>query len=286
MEPRRTLPKLTDRLPLRDGLEVSPFCLGAIGDPDVVSAAFEAGINFFFITADMHWPMYESVREGLRRLLRANPRARDTITVGVVAYVTQPEFCWVPFDEVLAELPELQNRIDVTIAGGVYGHEFPTRVAIYKQHRQRKHVGARAIGASFHDRVCARAALEAGDLDVAFIRYNPLHPGAARDLFPHVTETQPLLFNFKSTNGLLQDHHYAKFGIDESFWRPHATDYYRFVLTEPALDGVLCSLSKVSEVRDLVDALAKGPLDDEDRDYMLQLGELARGDAKVAAVSD
>jgi len=204
------------------------------------------------------------------------------MVIGVVAYVTQPEFCWVPFQEVLDELPELENRIDVTIAGGCYGHEFPTRVAIFKKHREVKHVGAHAIGASFHDRAGARAALEAGDLDLAYIRYNPLHPGAARDLFPHVTDTQPFLFNFKSTNGLLRPEHYAKFGIDESFWRPHATDYYRFALTQPALDGVLCSLSNAGEVRELADALAKGPLDDEDHDYMLQLGELARGEAKLA----
>jgi len=97
MEQRRELPKLTDRLPLRDGLEVSPVCVGIVGDPDVVPAAFEAGINFFFVTADMHWPLYEGVREGLRRLLKSNPAARDSLVVGVVAYVTQPEFCWVPF---------------------------------------------------------------------------------------------------------------------------------------------------------------------------------------------
>src|SRR5688572_28146132 len=106
MLPTRTeLPKLTDRLPLGTELQVSPFCLGAVDDPSVVPAAFEAGINFFFITADMHWPLYEPVRRGLRDLLQSKPSARDEIVVGVVSYVTQPEFCWVPFEEVLAEIP-------------------------------------------------------------------------------------------------------------------------------------------------------------------------------------
>ena len=268
---------------MRDGVLVSPICIGTVGDPDVVPAAFEAGINFFFVTADMHWPIYENVREGLRRLLRKNPAARESLVVGVVAYVTQPEFCWMPFEEVLDEIPELERRIDVTIAGGCYGHEFPTRVAVFKKHRETKHVGARAIGASFHDRVGARAALEAGDLDIAYIRYNPIHPGAALDLFPHVTDEQPVLFNFKSTNGYLEERHYAALNIDDSFWRPHITDYYRFVLSEPALDGVLCAPPNAAAIRDLADALAKGPLDDEDRQYMLDLGVLARGEAKVAA---
>jgi hypothetical protein len=187
-----------------------------------------------------------------------------------------------PFEEVLEELPELERRIDVTIAGGCYGHEFPTRVAVYKKHREERHVGARAIGASFHDRIAARAALEAGDLDIAYIRYNPLHPGAAQDLFPHVTDAHPVLFNFKSTHGYLEERHYAALAIDAGFWRPHITDYYRFVLGEPALDGVLLAPPNPGAIRELADALAKGPLDDEDRQYMLDLGELARGEATVA----
>ncbi len=58
----RTLPRLTDRVVLGDSLLVSPICLGAVARPDVVLAAWEAGINFFFLTADMHWPMYEPLR--------------------------------------------------------------------------------------------------------------------------------------------------------------------------------------------------------------------------------
>jgi hypothetical protein len=88
--------ELTDRYPLGNGLQVSPFCLGLVGDPDVVPAAFEAGINFFFISADMHWPVYEQTRRGLAKLLRDKPEARDQIVLGLVAYVTQPEFSCVP----------------------------------------------------------------------------------------------------------------------------------------------------------------------------------------------
>src|SRR5215469_14434904 len=64
---RQMLPRLTDRLVLGDeGLSVSPFCLGMVRSPDAVSAAFDAGINFFFLSADMHWPLYEPLRLGLR----------------------------------------------------------------------------------------------------------------------------------------------------------------------------------------------------------------------------
>ena len=52
--PRR-LPKLTDRIALgRIGLRVSLFCLGLVRRPQTIAAAFESGINFFFLTADLH----------------------------------------------------------------------------------------------------------------------------------------------------------------------------------------------------------------------------------------
>lgn len=281
MPPRERLPALTDRLPLgASGLAVSPFCQGMTEEAATIPAAFEAGINFFFVTADMHWPLYEATRRGLRMLLDGNPQARDAIVIGVVSYVTQPEFCWAPFLEVLQELAPLQ-RIDVTIAGGCYGHEVGARARIYAAHRELEHAGARAIGATFHDRLAAREQLDAEAFDIAFVRYNPGHPGARRDVFPHVRSRadgrRALLFNFNSTLSWITDEdHYAAIGVEADNWRPHATDYYRFALTEPALDGLLCGLPNARAVRELADALAEGPLDDEDHQYLLDLAELER----------
>jgi len=284
---RAELPKLTDRLPLGgSGLEVSPCCLGLTGDPATVPAAFEAGINFFFLTADMHWPIYEPTRRGLKLLLEGRPGVRDAIVVGVVSYVTQPTFLWAPYEEVLLDLPQLE-RIDLMIAGGAYGHEIDRRLPTYERHRRVRHAGARAIGVSFHDREAARRIVAGGALDIGYVRYNPVHPGARADLFPHVSTRaggrRTLLFNFKSTRGhVASEEQYAAFGIDADFWRPHQTDYYRFALGEPALDGILCALPGPDAVRDLADALDQGPLDDEDRQYLLDLGELVRGTAKLA----
>jgi hypothetical protein len=282
---RAQLPKLTDRIPLgASGLEVSPVCIGITLDPMVVPAAFEAGINFFFLTADLHWPLYEDTRRGLKQLLESNPAARDSIVVAVAAYVTQPEFLWLPFEEVLMEVPQL-DHIDLTIAGGSYGHELPTRLPVFVKHRETKYVGARAIGASFHDRKAAVELVEQGTLDLALVRYNPLHPKTRTEVFDRVTSRadgrKTLLYNFKSTTGHLADADYARLGVADEFWRPHVTDYYRFVLMEPALDGLLCALPSPHAVGELADALARGPLDEEDHQYLLDLGELERGKARV-----
>ncbi len=282
---RTVLPSLTDRQPLgSSGLSVSPLCLGITEDPATVAAAFEAGINFFFITVDMHWPIYRNLRRGLQQLLASKPAARDEIVVAGVAYVTQPDFVWVPFQELLWELPELK-RLDVTVAGGCYGYEIARRLPEYEKHRKKQHVGTRAIGASFHDRVAARETIEKGTLDIAFVRYNPPHPKARIDLFDKIPDRasgrKTLLYNFKSTEGFLEEADYKEFNVGADFWRPHITDYYRFALMEAALDGMLCSLPNPAAVREAADALARGPLDDDDREFLLDLGDLALGRGRM-----
>ena len=104
------MPRLGDRLALgSDGLRVSPFCLGIVGEPATVSAAFDAGVNFFFVTADMHWPLYEHTRRGLADLLARGRGVRDKVVVAGVCYPTQPEFCAMPFEELAAAVPGLKT---------------------------------------------------------------------------------------------------------------------------------------------------------------------------------
>jgi aryl-alcohol dehydrogenase-like predicted oxidoreductase len=279
---RERMPALTDRLRLGTrGLTVSPFCIGIVGDPKVIPAAYEAGINFVFVTADMHWPLYENTRRGIRDLLAMKPAARDDLVIAAVAYVTQREFCSFPFVEVSAELGV--KGLDVLLAGGAYGFELGNRLPIYDGHRERGHVGARAMGVSFHDRVAAKEQINAGAIDIAFVRYNPAHPRASQDLFPHLSRPRkPLVYNFTNTFGLMTtDEQYASIGVAADYWRPHPTDYYRFALREPQLDGLLIAPPHPGAMTELVDAMAKGPLDDEDHQYLLDLGELVRGKARV-----
>src|SRR5262245_29258591 len=154
-QPRTTLPKFTDRLALGDqGLRVSPFCLGMVRSADAIGAAFDVGINFFFLSADMHWPLYEPSRRGLEQLLARGRGIRERIAVAVTSYATQPEFCYEPFREVLQAVPGLA-WVDVPIAGGAYANEFLTRLGVYQEHRRTAYLGTRAIGASFHDRQAA-----------------------------------------------------------------------------------------------------------------------------------
>src|SRR5262245_4771699 len=245
--------------------------------PSEITAAFDEGINFFFVTADMHWPYYDATRRGLRQLLKRNRKVRSRIVVAVVSYATQPEFCWHPFVEVLEAIPELRY-IDLTVAGGAYGHEFPTRLEVFRAQLKQRHVGVRAIGATFHDRTAAAQSIEAGSVDLAFIRYNPSHPGAQQDVFPSVNGSNgTLLYGFKSLGRVITPARCRDLGLSDEYWFPQPTDYYRFALTRTAMDGVLCAPRTPAQMRQLDAALERGPLDQEEEEYLVDLARLDSG---------
>ena len=270
---RHELPKATSRIPLgRSGLRVSPICLGMTTSPDTVIAAYEAGVNFFFVTADLHWPLYDGVRKGLAKLLDGKPSRRDEIVVGVVSYLDNPLFSALQFHEVIGEVPGLQ-RVDLLIAGAVSSNEsFYPRVDAMSRARTSGHCGSRAIGATFHQRTLALAAEQYNMLDISFIRYNSAHPGARTDLFPHFPPVRNVpVFNFKSTMSQVPPETIAALNLPATYWRPSVTDYYRFVLTRPEIDGVLCSPLQPDEMTGIARALEKGPLSREEEEYMVWL---------------
>jgi hypothetical protein len=256
---------------------VSPFCIGMVSTPDAICEAYDAGINFFFVTADMHWPLYENTRRGLKALFDRGRGIREEIVVAVVSYNTQPEFCHMPFQELVNALPGLE-RIDVALAGGAYANDVLARLLVYHfKHRRQAYLGTRAIGASFHDRVAGLMLTNHNLVDIGFIRYNPGHPGARDDSLPYRDPRSPaLLYGFKSVLGHISTRLFQDLGLDDSYWWPKPTDHYRFVLTRPEFDGLLCSPSTPEMVREMAEAMNEGPLDAEEEQYMIDLAQSAQ----------
>jgi hypothetical protein len=272
-------------LPLgSSGLLVSPICIGITEDPATIPAAFDAGINFFFLTGDLHWPLYEQIRRGLAQLLNRAPSVRDQIVVGAVSYLEQPLFQALQFHEVVDAVPGLQ-RVDLLIAGAIpneqsffgrLGEPFAGRFQAIANARAIGHSGARAIGASFHDRRTALTSLNNNCLDINYIRYNTAHPGAATDLFPYLrADRTGRIFNFKSVMSRVTPERFKELGYDDNYWLPKVTDYYRFVLTSPWIDGVLCSPSSPAQLAELVEALEERPLTPQEEQYMTGLSSIA-----------
>jgi hypothetical protein len=112
-------------------------------------------------------------------------------------------------------------------------------------------------------------------VDIGFIRYNPVHPGARHDLFPRLRpEPRPLVYNFLSTCGYLPPEVWTRTGISKDCWHPELTDYYRFALSGTPIDGLLCAPDRPEHVDALADAMAAGPLTAEECDYLIELGRL------------
>ena len=274
---RERLPRPTDRIQLGSaGVKVSPVCMGITGSPDTVLAAYEAGLNFFFLSADLHWPLYEHTREGLRRLLATKARRNDVV-VGVVSYLDEPLFSALQFHEVLDSVPGLE-RVDVLIAGAVSSDaSFYPRIRSLGAARAIAHCGARAIGASFHQRPYVLMADHHQLLDISFVRYNTAHPGARNDIFPYVKVPRASkMFNFKSVLSCVPPETFRALGLPRSCWQPEVTDYYRFALSRPELDGVLCSPQTPQELHGLCAALEKPPLSQEEQEYMIWLSMVAQ----------
>jgi hypothetical protein len=265
---------------------VSPVCLGIIGGDGarLVAAAIEAGINFFFLSTDLHWPSYDALRNGIRAYLRGHPRARDRIVIAAVSYAHPLEFVVGARWELLGAMPELK-RLDVLVAGGLCAGDSPRRLEGLRDPAAPS-VGARAVGASFHDRALALEACNGRRVDLAWVRYNPLHRGAAQSLLPAIDGDAPaLVYNFNSTHGRLGDRAWSALRLDD-YYRPPVTDYYRYALSVPRMNGILVSLQNVRQLRELDDALGRGPLSREDAAHLENIVTLAqRHEARAEARS-
>jgi hypothetical protein len=133
-----------------------------------------------------------------------------------------------------------------------------------------------AVGCSFHERAAARYMLSGRLVDLGLVRYNPSHVLASLDLFPFLEATTPPLFGFRSTHGFVPGEQYADLGLSRRHWRPRLTDHYRFSLTQSGLAGVLCSLHRPEHLEQLVQALHRGPLAEDEEIFLINLAQRRR----------
>ncbi len=132
---------------------------------------------------------------------------------------------------------------------------------------------ARAIGVSIHDRERAGRLAEDSPLDLLMIRYNAAHPGAERDVFPHLARRRPAVVAYTATS-------WRRLLRRPRGWSERAAtagECYRFCLSSPHVDVALCSPANVAELREDLAAVARGPLDPAEDDFMRRLGRVVHG---------
>ncbi|HQP35030.1 MAG TPA: aldo/keto reductase [Polyangiaceae bacterium] len=131
----------------------------------------------------------------------------------------------------------------------------------------------RSIGVSIHNRVRAGKLAEDSPLDLFMIRYNAAHPGAERDIFPHLAKRRPDVVSYTATSWrkLLK----RPKGWDGPVMTPG--DCYRFCLSSPHVDVALTGPASKEQLLENLEGVTKGALSAEEDAWMRRFGEAVHG---------
>ncbi|MCB9778434.1 MAG: aldo/keto reductase [Alphaproteobacteria bacterium] len=129
----------------------------------------------------------------------------------------------------------------------------------------------RAIGVSIHDRPRAGQLAADDAVDSLMIRYNAAHPGAERDIFPHLRGQNVCAYTATRWRKLLKR---------PKGWEgrvPTAADCYRFCLSDPHVHVVLTGPKNLDELRENLSGLDQGAMEGEELEWMRSFGKVVHG---------
>ncbi len=166
------------------------------------------------------------------------------------------------------------DYMDVLLLG-LWNGEVPLRILdAARTLRERGLVRHLAVSAHNRPRVALRAV--ESDFDILHFRYNAVHTGAERDIFPKLPErsARPGLVCFTATSWrqLLNPKKTPK-----GEKTPTAADCYRFVLTRPEVDVCLTGPSTAAQMEDGLRALDLGPMSEDELAWMRRVGRAIYG---------
>ena len=133
----------------------------------------------------------------------------------------------------------------------------------------------RFVGITSHNRKLFPELAEEGLFDVFHIRYNATHRGAETETFPFLeTGSRPGVVSFTATDWkkLIKP---RKMPPGEPVLT--ATDCYRFVLSNPAVDVCMMGAKTVEEMRENLATLDSGPMTPEELKRMHKIGDYIYG---------
>ena len=259
----------TQRVPLgRTGLTVSRLGIGSsYGLPaGVIEEAVERGVNYLY-WGTVRRPAFG---QAMRDLARRN---RQRIILTVQSYSRIPMLIG-PSVEIALRRAGL-DYFDILLLGMHNARPGPAYIDTFERLREQGKV--RFLALSTHNRPLLPSFFddyrEEGNsaYDVFMLRYNAVHWGAERDVFPFVpSEPRPGMIAYTATRwGDLLDP--SKMPAGET--TPSACDCYRFVLNQSAVDLVLCGPSDRNQMQEALRALELGPLPPDEVERMQRIGD-------------
>jgi aryl-alcohol dehydrogenase-like predicted oxidoreductase len=248
-------------------LPVGPLGLGSsYGLPAKdVERAFERGVRFFLWGSRRR----AAFGEGLRNLGRAH---REDMVVAIQTYTRMAMLMEWSVDRALKEL-----RTDyVDVLGLAWWNGVPPERLVERAVRLREKGKIRHIMISGHDRPTFQRFLEDARIDVMMLRYNAAHPGAEREIFPHLpaeSAARPGVVAFTATRwGTLINPAF----VPEGEKVPRAGDCYRFAMSNPSVDVCLSGAKDGAELDEALAAVDAGALDPDEERWMRRVGAAVR----------
>ena len=267
----------------RTGVTVCPIGIGSgYGVPAAaVERAVDAGVNYLYWST----PRTRAFPEAIRHL----GDRRDKLILVVQSYAPTGGLITRSLERGLAKLGV--ERADVLLLG--YWSRVPPPRIQEACARLKERGLVRFVAVSSHKRALL-AELAKGSpeglphdptglphgesvADVIHVRYNAAHRGAEQDVFPYLGPRPPGVVAYTATcwKKLLRPPAAAAGGKT-----PAAGDCYRFVLAHPAVSVCMTGPSSAAHVDEMLAALQRGPMDEEELAWMRRVGDAVYGKAR------
>ena len=265
----QTMPNdFTQRIPLgKTGLMVSRLGIGSSygASARVIEEAVDQGVNY------LYWGTVRRPAFG-RAMRHVAQRNREGVVLTVQSYSRVPKLIGLSVEVALRRAG--LDYFDILLLG--MHNQRPSAGYIDAFERLREQGKVRFLAVSTHNRPLLPSLFEEyrdgrSALDVFMLRYNAVHRGAERDVFPFVPSGQrPGIIAYTATRwgDLLNP---SKMPTGEA--PPTAADCYRFVLSQPAVDMVLCGPSDRTQMQEARRALEQGPLPEAEAERLRRIGD-------------
>jgi aryl-alcohol dehydrogenase-like predicted oxidoreductase len=227
-------------------------------------AAFDAGCNYFYWGALRNKKMTEAIRNIVTK------GKRDDLVLVIQDFRRSPGGLEKSLMRGLKKAGV--DTADVLLLG--WHNKSPKPKVLDAAEKLREQGLFRYLGLSSHTRTLFPELAKDPRFDIFQIRYNAANRGAEEDLFPHLPEERPGNVIFQATRRMSLAKS-KKIPSDEK--RPTAGDCYRFVLSNPFVDVVITGPSNAQQLEENLVEVAKGPMTDEELDWMRRIGDYVYG---------
>jgi aryl-alcohol dehydrogenase-like predicted oxidoreductase len=245
------------------GLEVGPLGVAAsFGAPaEAFEEAFDKGCNYFY---------WGSLRKnGMREAIKniCSQGCRDDLIIVIQSYSRSSFLMQVFVEKALKSLS--LDYADILLLG--WHNNVPSQKLLDKAMVMKQRGLYRFLGISGHNRSLFPQLARGGKFDIFHIRYNAAHRGAEQEAFPFVQgERGPGIVSYTATRwGQLLSA--KKMPPGEA--PPSASDCYRFVLSNPAVDVCICGPKDRDQMREALRTLELGPLTQDQLVRMRKIGD-------------